>query len=92
MATVFIPPLMQVLTSGQRSICVPGSTLLQIISNLDQSYPGLQQLLVENNRMKPGMSVSIDGEISSPGLLHKVRETSEVHFVPAIGGGDSTEL
>ena len=38
--------------------------------------------------MKPNISVAIDGEVSALGLLDKVGENSEVHFIPAIGGGE----
>jgi len=31
--------------------------------------------------------VSIDGEIATGGVLDAVGENSEVHFIPAIGGG-----
>jgi hypothetical protein len=30
--------------------------------------------------------VAVDGEASQPGLLEKVREDSEVHFFPVLGG------
>jgi hypothetical protein len=35
----------------------------------------------------PGISVIIDGVPSQLGLLENVREDSEVHFLPARGGG-----
>ena len=35
----------------------------------------------------PGVAVIIDGETGLMGLLERVAETSEVHFLPAIGGG-----
>ena len=37
----------------------------------------------------PGMAVIVDGETGNVGLLEKVKEDSEVHFLPAIGGGSS---
>ena len=88
MATVYIPPLMQALTGGQRQIEVPGSTVRQVIENLDRSFPGVKERLVEDNRVKPGVSVAVDGEVTPLGLLEKVQDDSEVHFLPAIGGGD----
>ena len=35
----------------------------------------------------PGMAVVVDGETSQLGLLEHVREDSEIHFLPALGGG-----
>lgn len=87
MAVVFIPSLMQELTGGKQSVEVAGSTVRQIIANLDEAYPGLKDRLVEDNRMKSNISVAVDGEVSSMGMLEKVGEDSEVHFLPAIGGG-----
>ena len=87
MATVFIPSLMQNLTGGQQRVEVEGSTVRRIVDNLEKAYPGIKERLVENNRIKPNISVAIDGEVTPLGMLEKVAESSEVHFLPAIGGG-----
>ena len=47
----------------------------------------MKERLIEDGGIIPSVSVSVDGEISRVGLLEKVGEESEVHFVPAIGGG-----
>ena len=87
MATVFIPSLMRELAGGQDTIDVPGATVRQVIDNLEKACPGIKVRLVENNRVKGNISVAVDGEVTPLGLLEKVGETSEVHFLPAIGGG-----
>ncbi len=87
MATVFIPSLMQSLTAGEHQVQVEGATVRQIVNNLDSAYPGMKERLVEGNRIKPNISVAIDGEITPLGMLEKVGENSEVHFLPAISGG-----
>lgn len=88
MATVFVPSLMQNLTGGKTQVQVAGATVRQIIDNLDSEYPGMKARLVEDDRVKPNISVAVDGEVTPMGMLEKVREDSEVHFLPAIGGGD----
>ena len=87
MATAYIPSLMRNLTQGQDTVEVPGSTVLQVINNLDKAYPGIKERLVEDNQIKPNISVAIDGEVTSLGMLGKVAENSEVYFLSAIGGG-----
>ena len=87
MATVFIPSLMQSLTDGQQTVEIEGATVRQIIENLEKAHPGMKERLVADNRVKPNISVAVDGEITPMGMLEKVGETSEVHFLPAIGGG-----
>lgn len=87
MATVYIPSLMRDITS-QAKVQVAGSTVRQIVDNLEQAYPGLKDRLIENNRLRESISVVVDGEVTPIGLLEKVGEDSEVHFVPAIAGGN----
>jgi len=89
MATVFIPTSMQKLTGGQDKIVVPGSSVREIVRNLDAEYPGIKERLVDGFKIKPNISVAVDGEISPLGILEKVGQDSEVHFVAAIGGGRS---
>ncbi|MFQ5872574.1 MAG: MoaD/ThiS family protein [Dehalococcoidia bacterium] len=78
---------MRKFTDGRDRVEVPGSTVRQIINNLDEIYPGMKDRLVENNRMRRSIAVSVDGVASRMGLLEKVKEDSEVHFLPAIAGG-----
>ena len=87
MATVYIPSLLQSLTGGQNKLQVPGSTVRQIIDNLDKSFPGIKQRLVEGGEIRPNISVAVDGDVTPLGILEVVAEDGEVHFVPAIAGG-----
>ena len=87
MATVFIPSLMQKLTGERHVVEVQGLTVRQVIDGLEATFPGTKARLVENNRIKPNISIAIDGEISTLGMIDRVGENSEVHFLPAIGGG-----
>ena len=87
MALVFVPSLMQPLTGGKDRVEVAGSTVRQIVENLEAEHPGVKDRLVDEGRIKPNIAVAVDGEITPLGLLEKVGENSEVHFLPAIGGG-----
>ncbi len=87
MATVFIPSLMQALTGGKGRVTVAGSTVRQIVNNLEEEFPGIKERLVESNRIKSNISVAVDGVVSPMGMLEEVKEDSEVHFLPAIAGG-----
>ena len=87
MATVYIPSLMQKLSDGKSKVEIPGASVRQIVNNLEDEYPGFKERLVEDGRIKGNISVAVDGEITPLGMLEKVGENSEVHFLPAIGGG-----
>ncbi len=88
MAVVFVPALMRRLTGGAEKVTAPGANLRQVIASLDKSYPGFRaEILDAEGQIRPGIAVAIDGETTHLGLLEPVRESSEVHFIPAIGGG-----
>ena len=89
MPEVWLPPRMQAHCGGNQQVQVPGATVRQVINNLDREYPGSRELLmdVEEDDLLPGLAVVVDGETSLLGLLERVQENSEVHFLPAIGGG-----
>jgi len=89
MADVWIPTGMQILTDGNQRVQVVGRTVRQIINNLETQYPGTKSRIYdeEEDDLLPGVAVIVDGEASQLGLLERVEEESEVHFLPAIGGG-----
>jgi sulfur-carrier protein len=87
MPTVVIPALLRKLTNGQERVPVRGATVRQVVEDLERQFPGIETHLLEDGDLKPGISVSIDGEMGIGGLLDPVKETSEVFFLPAIGGG-----
>ncbi len=89
MATVFIPSLLEGLTGGARTVEAPGRNLRQVINALDERYPGIKErLLDEDGALIPEIMAAIDGETNHLGLLQPVAETTEIQFVPAIGGGE----
>ena len=47
----------------------------------------MKDRLVEDGEILPNLAVAIDGDVATMGLLQKVGENSEVHFLPAIAGG-----
>ena len=89
MPEVWIPPRMQALTDGKQQVQVEGRTVRQVVNNLEGLYPGTKALLYDEEAgdLLPGVAVIVDGEASQMGLLQQVGEDSEVHFLPAIGGG-----
>jgi sulfur-carrier protein len=87
MATVIIPALLRKFTDGIDRIDVPGGTIREVVRNLGQRFPAIVEHLIEHDELKPSVAVSIDGEMATAGVLEKVGETSEIHFIPAIGGG-----
>ena len=87
MATIFIPSMLQSLTGGAKRIDCDARNVRQVIERLEELYPGIKDRLVEDGEIRPNLAVAVDGDVATMGMLQKVGENSEVHFVPAIGGG-----
>ncbi|HEV3204275.1 MAG TPA: MoaD/ThiS family protein [Gemmataceae bacterium] len=87
MATVWIPSLLRDLTDHQETVIVAGSTIRQIIETLDRSYPGIKDRLCDESGLRAGITVAVDTQVARLGLNQPVGDGSEVHFLPAIGGG-----
>jgi molybdopterin converting factor small subunit len=86
-ATVYLPTLLRPLAGGLESVRVEGANVRQVIDNLEQQYPGIRERLVDQGRLRPNISVAVDGEVLPLGLIEEVGPQSEVHFVLAISGG-----
>jgi molybdopterin synthase sulfur carrier subunit len=87
MPQVWIPSLLRDLTGGRETVVVPGSRVGDIIDELERHYPGTKARLCDANGLRPGMAVIVGTEVSRLGLGQPVSPESEVHFLPAIGGG-----
>lgn len=87
MPQVYIPPLLRSMTGGVESVVVPGKNVREAIESLDAKYPGIGKHLREDEALRAGLTVVIDGNVSPRGLLQQVDADSEIHFLPAIGGG-----
>ena len=79
MTVAWIPALLRDLTGGEEQAIVPGETVRQVIEN--------KARLCEDGRLRPNISVAVDGLVSRQGLRQRLAERSEVHFLPAMSGG-----
>ena len=91
MATIFIPSMLQSLTGGAKQVDCDARNIRQVIERVEELYPGIKDRLVETGELRPNLAIAIDGDVAIMGMLEKVGENSEVHFVPAIGGGRQTD-
>ena len=87
MARVFIPPTIRSLTGGQEVVEAAGNNVREVINAMEEQHPGIKDRLCHGGKLQPGLSVVISGSISALGLLHRVNTDTEIHFLPAIGGG-----
>jgi sulfur-carrier protein len=69
-------------TGGRREFEIEAKSLRDVIKALDKMYPGLGE------HLETETTVAIDGQIhDEPGYFQKLREGSEVFFIPKLEGG-----
>ena len=87
MPQVFLPYDLRRYTDGKGQVEVPGATLGQLVNNLESTYPGITEHILEDGRLKPGLAAVVGHVATRQGLLQPLEPDTEVHFVPAISGG-----
>ena len=66
---------------GTTELDLEAGTVQQLFRELAERYPGIKPHLEE------GLAVAIDGQIYQDAWLQPIPPGSEVHLLPAIGGG-----
>lgn len=90
MATVLIPVPLRKLTNGVDTVFVDGSTIKEVIENLEFGYPGIQDRLCnEHGAIRPFVNIYHNNEDIrfKAGLSTEIKDTDEISIVPAIAGG-----
>ena len=87
MIKVFLPYRTRKLIDLPVEVNAEGNNLRNLIEFLDKKYPGLKQELVDEEKLKPTISAVIDGRTTRLGLIQKLENVSEIHFLPSIAGG-----
>lgn len=87
MVRVFVPTMLQASTGGVKEVEVTARNVRQVIERLDEQFPGIADRLTEDGDIRSNLAVAIDGEVARMGMMERVGEDAEIHFVPAIGGG-----
>jgi molybdopterin synthase sulfur carrier subunit len=78
---------MRDLTDGQTQIAIEGNTLAAVVDALESRFPGIRARLCKGDSLAPGLQVAVDDTVTTRGLRLRLEPTSEVHFLPAFGGG-----
>lgn len=88
--TVRIPTTLRPLTGGNSTVSVEGSTLAQVLKNLDAAHPGFADRLLDENgalRRFVNVFVSDDDVRYLEGMDTPVPDGETVSIIPAVAGG-----
>ncbi len=86
---VSIPTILRPLTSGERAVSGSGSSLVEVIDDLESRHPGLRERLVEDGGLRRFVNVYVNDEDVrfTGGLETPVSEGDTVTVLPAVAGG-----
>ena len=90
MTKVSIPVPLRKLTKGADTVSVEGSTVREILYNLEFGYPGIhERLLTPDNSLRTFINIYINDEDIRflDDLDTLVTEVDEISILPAIAGG-----
>ena len=87
MHTIWIPSLHRDLTGGVEQVQLEAGTVREVVEKLDALYPGIEERLCEDGNLRLHIAVAVNNEITHRKLRQKLREPSDIHFVPALSGG-----
>ncbi|MFD7654683.1 MoaD/ThiS family protein [Actinosynnema sp. NPDC059797] len=87
--TVSIPTILRTHTGGQKSVEASGSTLAEVIDDLENNHGGLKQRLVKEGSLHRFVNVYVNDEDVrfAGGLDAAVKDGDTVTILPAVAGG-----
>ena len=87
--TVSIPTILRSYTSNARSVETSGTSLAEVIADLDAKFPGIGDRLIENGQLRRFVNIYInDEDVRFLGSLEApVAEGDAVTVLPAVAGG-----
>jgi molybdopterin synthase sulfur carrier subunit len=90
MANVRVPAMLRPTVGGERVVAADGSTLRELILNVDRRHPGFAgQLLETSGQQRPFVNIYLNDEDVRylQGLDTDVAESDVVSILPAVAGG-----
>ena len=86
---VRVPTILRPLTGGEKIVQAQGTTLEAVIKDLDASYPGIGERLVDDSGLRRFVNVYVNDEDVRfmASLQTAVRDGDSVTILPAVAGG-----
>jgi len=87
--TVSIPTILRTNTGGEKSVEAKGTTVTEVIDDLEARYSGIAGRLVTNGALHRFINIYVDDEDVrfAGGLEAPVGENSTMTILPAVAGG-----
>lgn len=90
MSSVLIPTPLRKLTGNADTVFVSGTTIHELINNLDSGYPGIKErLCLEDGSIRTFINIFVNGEDIRflQDINTSIKDSDEISIMPAIAGG-----
>ena len=90
---VRIPTILRTYTDGEKSVAGSGSSLTELIDDLDSNHPGIKDRLVEEKAGQPDLRRFVNVYVNDEdvrfigGLEAELSDGDQVVVLPAVAGG-----
>ena len=85
--TVYIPSALRSYTAQKGEVDAQGATLAEVLSALDQRYPGLRfRIITEQDTIRQHIRIFVN-EDQAPNLTAPLHPDDQVHIICALSGG-----
>ena len=87
--SVSVPTILRPVTKGEKSVSAEGSTLAEVITDLDSRYSGMGDKLIKNGALHRFVNIYVNDEDVrfTGGLDTTVSDGDQVVVLPAVAGG-----
>jgi sulfur-carrier protein len=87
--TVSIPTILRTHTGGEKRVNASGTTLADVISDLEANYSGISERLVDNGKLHRFVNIYVNDEDVrfSGGMGTEIADGDSVTILPAVAGG-----
>ena len=86
---VRIPTILRTYTGGEKIVTAEGPSLQELVANLDSTYPGIGERLLDESGLRRFVNVYLNDEDVRflDGLGTEVADGDSVTILPAVAGG-----
>lgn len=87
--SVIVPTLLRSFTQDQKRVEVQGSTVLEVIEQLEKQYPGVQERLIGDGQVHRFVNIYVnDDDIRfADNLATPLKAGDAITILPAVAGG-----